>query len=182
MGAATLFAIEQKNLLTDVSMRAGICVRDNSANKFKYIPYNGRYNHDETSEHVETVLFGEITGYFGDFKKIPQNAIIVLFSQWSPCIKCAGDGDPSIYDFVTRINAQKRGIQVKCFFNHYYAADCGATSYHDNGGQFIWKYRKDAQERYKELQEHFGKISLPAKEPNKTKDRWVLSIRQGTDK
>jgi hypothetical protein len=94
MGAATMFAIEQKNLLTDVSMRAGICVRDSSANNFKYIPYNARYNYAKSSEHIETVLFGEIAAHFGDFNKIPQNAIIVLFSQWSPCIKCAGGRRP----------------------------------------------------------------------------------------
>jgi hypothetical protein len=182
MGLATQFAIDQKNTLKGVSMRAGICVRDRNENGFaSYTACNAQYDHDATKEHIETVLFGNVAAHFGDFTKIPQNAIIVLFSQWSPCIKCAGDKIPSICDFVTRIDARNRGIQVKCFFNEYYSSDCGAKSAHANGGHFIWKCWKDAATVYTKLQGHFGTITLPAKGPDKTKDRWVLSIRQGTD-
>ncbi len=68
--------------------------------------------------HVEHLLLQALSAATENFKAIPNNATVMLFGRWSPCIECTQQVP---HAFFSHENIRNRTIRLKMRFFGYYA-------------------------------------------------------------
>lgn len=123
----------------------------------KYFAAGAKYGDFQTN-HVEQTLMGHISAHYGrQLSAIPNGAVIVFYTYWSPCTSCCKDLIPG---FVSEIGAYNRGIQVKFRFTYYYTEaewlKQGHTIRKDTGGSTFWPGTNEADRAYRRMTSDAG--------------------------
>lgn len=138
-------------------MQAVVMVKE----KGKNILFHQRATYGESKNaHVELILMQGLYGKFEGFSKIPNNSTIIFEAKWSPCTQCT---EYQIPDFIEKVGAVEKGIQVKFRFENFYTKALWEQELkkvggmkREHGGSTLWKDEKTASSAYDKLGEKYG--------------------------
>lgn len=145
MGVATDVALIELELYeAPTSMKSSLVVKDRSNNRFLF--HSQAHYSQNFSDHIEKILIEEFKKKFPTPQSIPNNAVVIFCSNWSPCIKCLTNDIP---DFLNWCNFEKHSFTIKFRFNQFYSREYrNANPNYPNSGRYIWSSKHIAISGY----------------------------------
>jgi hypothetical protein len=117
---------------------------------------------------VEAILLQDVltAEYGGEYKKIPNNATIIIAGKWSPCRRCVDDqyntGKCSCINYFIRYSRLfERGVKLKLRFLEYYTAKAlSQAGYAVGNSDLMWNSPGEADKYYEELSKSYHDAKL----------------------
>ncbi|WP_167737481.1 hypothetical protein [Sphingomonas parva] len=128
------------------SMTAAIALFDEKHNR--YSEYQKNYKEDAVHDHVEARLFEALLKDYGGGANLPNNCVIVLTCNWSPCKQCTTS---TIKAFMDTVAGLQREIRVKMRYRMVWC-----TQNTQGKGGNLYASSSEATDAYRNLCSRYG--------------------------